>query len=409
MRGIEPLARRILGKAAAGVGFLDQGVSSATNFLAVILAASLLDRGAFGYFAMAYTCYLLVLGMVQAYVSQPLILRRGAGDAYGSQAVSDSLVVGAALAAVLAAGGAFLVSSMYQAPFFILSALLPLLMVQDVFRTIGVGVGRAQIALVSDLAWLVTFSSTVGLAAMRADALSAAVVMACWGGGGVVGAVVGAWLLRDELTWPSLRWPFRRAGLGGRFLMEHLLTQGANQAAVVAIGAVAGPAATGAIRGATTLFGPSGVVISAAPIMLVPPLRALSGNKRRFALAGLSIGFAMVPLSLLMFYLAVPSSVGTALLGSTWEGARPLMTPIGLQFAAIGVGTVGFTALRLAEPRGTLSIKVVGSAVFMVAFWGGYAIGGLEAAAWGLFLGSAVQATLMWVRYAAGPGWDEKA
>ena len=80
--------------------------------------------------------------------------------------------------------------------------------------------------------------------------------------------------------------------------------------------------------------------------------------------------------------------------------ARPVLLPLGCQFAAIGIGTVAFTALRLVRPRDTLRVRLVGSAVFLAAFWGGYLVGGVVWAAWGLCLGSTVQCLLAWATYA---------
>ncbi|MEU9948841.1 hypothetical protein AB0E15_11060, partial [Streptomyces sp. NPDC047939] len=70
------------------------------------------------------------------------------------------------------------------------------------------------------------------------------------------------------------------------------------------------------------------------------------------------------------------------------------------QYAAMAVGTCGLLALRLLDPRTTLSIQVVFSLAAVAFLAGGYVTGGVMGAAWGLCLGSVCKAVATWTRVA---------
>ncbi|MFE7579659.1 hypothetical protein ACFU5Z_33440, partial [Streptomyces sp. NPDC057521] len=57
-------------------------------------------------------------------------------------------------------------------------------------------------------------------------------------------------------------------------------------------------------------------------------------------------------------------------------------------------------ALRLLDPRTTLSIQVVFSLAAVAFLATGYALGGVTGAAWGLCLGSVCKAVATWTRVA---------
>lgn len=72
----------------------------------------------------------------------------------------------------------------------------------------------------------------------------------------------------------------------------------------------------------------------------------------------------------------------------------------GSQYTAMAVGTCGLLALRMLDPRTTLSIQVVFSLAAVAFLAGGYAVGGVPGAAWGLCLGSVCKAVATWIRVA---------
>ncbi len=66
----------------------------------------------------------------------------------------------------------------------------------------------------------------------------------------------------------------------------------------------------------------------------------------------------------------------------------------------MAVGTCGLLALRMLDPRTTLSVQVVFSLLSVVLLAGGYALAGVPGAAWGLCLGSVCKAAATWTRVA---------
>ncbi|MYW34213.1 hypothetical protein GT040_34315, partial [Streptomyces sp. SID2119] len=86
--------------------------------------------------------------------------------------------------------------------------------------------------------------------------------------------------------------------------------------------------------------------------------------------------------------------------GDTWPVAAALLPATGSQYAAMAVGTCGLLALRMLDPRTTLAIQVVFSLTTVAFLAGGYVVGGVLGAAWGLFLGSLCKAAATWTRVA---------
>jgi Na+-driven multidrug efflux pump len=82
----------------------------------------------------------------------------------------------------------------------------------------------------------------------------------------------------------------------------------------------------------------------------------------------------------------------------------------------MALGTCALVTLRVLSPRATLSLQVVFSLLSVAFMLGGYALAGVQGAAWGLALGSALKAAGAWHRVrrlpehppAKAPGPDER-
>ena len=129
---------------------------------------------------------------------------------------------------------------------------------------------------------------------MQPDGTGPARLVAVWGLSGLPALLAGLGLL-----WPRLREgetdPLRylRAGhLGRRFAVEFGVGNASTQLAVVGLGLFATPLAVGALRGATTLFGPMNVLFNSATAF-GPPLLGRVGGARRKARAAAGVGVAL--------------------------------------------------------------------------------------------------------------------
>lgn len=383
----------------------DQGLSSATNFLAMILAAREFDPEDFGVFSMAYITYLLIVGASQAFISQPLVIATGEMGGLGRRSLRAILVSSFPIAAVMLMVVTLIMRGGGQGVFVVLALSLPVLLGQDVLRAIAFGLDRPGVAVASDAAWLAAFLISYLLISAGTHSLDLWLMMMCWAVGGAVGFVVayiGCRPLMD--VEPGVPEAFRKGYLGHRFFVEFAMTQGASQLSQVLLGGVATPSAVAALRGASTLLGPVGVLISAVPVLMVPTLRRMGTRQRSIALVWLAAALLTAALTLTGVLMAIPESIGTRLLGQTWIFAHPLLLPIGIQYGAIGVSAVGFTALRMLAPRATLRTRVWGSMSELIGFWGGYVLGAVRGCAWGLGVGSSVQAVAVWAVYGARDG-----
>ncbi|CAM5505601.1 hypothetical protein SBADM41S_00789 [Streptomyces badius] len=133
-----------------------------------------------------------------------------------------------------------------------------------------------------------------------------------------------------------------------------------------------------------------------------PPILGRIGDERRRirATAGLAAVLAGTAALWATVLALLPDTAGRQLLGDTWPVAADLLPATGSQYAAMAVGTCGLLALRMLDPRTTLAIQIVFSLTSVAFLAGGYVVGGVPGAAWGLFLGSLCKAAATWIRVA---------
>lgn len=132
-----------------------------------------------------------------------------------------------------------------------------------------------------------------------------------------------------------------------------------------------------------------------------PLLGRLDGERRQVrATAVLAAVLAATAAAWATVLALLPDAAGRQLLGDTWPTAAALLPATGSQYAAMAVGTCGLLALRMLDPRTTLSVQVVFSLLAVVLLAGGYALAGVPGAAWGLCLGSVCRTVATWTRVA---------
>ncbi|WP_328788642.1 hypothetical protein [Streptomyces sp. NBC_00273] len=383
---------------AAVASVLDQAASSATNILVLVLAARLSSASGFADFSMVYVTFSVLLGLNMAYVGQSLVLEKGEGlgaacrSALGFTAAASAavgtllLVVGLALAG--ATGTAFLA----------LGLVLPLVLLQDGLRYCFSALRTPQRALAADALRLVCVVAALALQPERA---SAGRLVLVWGLSALPALAVGLWLLRPYVrgSRTDLRPYLRRGHLGQRFVVEFAVGNGSSQLAVLGLGVFATPLAVGALRGATTLFGPLNVLFNSANAFGPPVLGRLGGKRATVrATAALGLVLAAVGAGWATALYLLPDRLGRELLGDTWAGASALLPATGAQYAAMGLGTCALLTLRVLAPKATLSLQVVFSLLSVGLLLGGYAVWGVAGAAWGLAAGSALKALAAWWR-----------
>lgn len=220
---------------------------------------------------------------------------------------------------------------------------------------------------------------------------------------------LGLWLLRPWVRGAAagellrdVRPYLRRGHLGQRFVVEFAVGNGSSQLAVLGLGVFATPLAVGALRGATTLFGPLNVLFNSANSFGPPLVGRASGKRgvvRLTAVMGGTLAVTGAVWGAVLY--ALPDRIGRdLLLGETWTAASALLPATGVQYAVMGLGTCALLSLRVLNPKSTLSLQVVFSLLSVALLLAGYALWGAAGAAWGLALGSAAKAAAGWLRVA---------
>jgi O-antigen/teichoic acid export membrane protein len=382
----------------------DQGVSSLSNVVVSIFVARSLSSDGFGAFSLATVVYLLAQGTTRALIGEPLLSRFSSADAATRRSLVPNLVgatlatsfVGAAVVVVvgLAVGGP-------AAPALLALALvLPLVLVQDTWRYVFI-VDRAGSALAVDLVWLVTVIAALSLAP---DDAGAAWFVLAWGATAGLGALTGLVLGRGSLGRPRpLAWITAHRDMGGRFLGEFATGQAVGQLVLVALGAIAGLSALGAVRAAQVVYGPLNTVHQGIYLALVPEgARTTDESHLRRLMAKASVGLVVVATVWMLVVLVMPNRWGTALFSATWSDADDLMLLMGLAMIAGSAATGGFAGVRaLGAARESLRARLRSVGPQLVLPLAGTAVGAGHGYALGFGLGHLVSAVIWWGAFGA--------
>ncbi|MGW0854926.1 hypothetical protein [Streptomyces sp. NPDC002690] len=379
----------------------DQGVAALTNILVLVAAARLSSVADFARFSAVYLVFTVLLGVFGAYTGQPLVLTRGGEAARNAcrSAVAFAVLAAAVLGALLA-GGALLVPGDTSRALLALGLVLPVVLGQDAMRYAFSTLQLPHLALTADLLRL---TCVLGALGAQSHGAGAARLVAAWGLSALPALLLSAVLLRSRTAGAhtELRPYLRRGHLGQRFVVEFGVGNATSQLSVLGLGAVGSPLVVGALRGATTLFGPLNVLFTSATSFGPPLLSRIGDESRRTRATAALAGVLAATAALWATVLALlPDRIGGQLLGDTWPSAAALLPATGSQYAAMAFGTCGLLALRMLDPRTTLSIQVVFSLAAVVFLITGYVAAGVTGAAWGLCLGSVCKAVATWTRVA---------
>ncbi|MCX4860836.1 hypothetical protein OG426_16715 [Streptomyces canus] len=397
------------GSTAAFVSVLDQAASSLTNIAVLVIAARVSTAHGFATFSMVYLTFTVLLGLNMAYVGQAVVLTRGDTAVTGAacrSAVLFTALAATAVGALLAAVGAAtaIVTGGWtglDGAFLALGLVLPLVLVQDGLRYAFSTLRRPGRALAADSLRLVC---VVPALLLQPRHTAPGLLVAVWGLSAVPALLLGLRLLRPHVrgTRADLLSYVRRGHLGQRFVVEFAVGNASSQLAVLGLGLFAAPLAVGALRGATTLFGPLNVLFNSVNAFGPPLLGRLEGRRATVrAAAVLGLVLCAVGLAWGLVLYALPDGAGRQLLGATWQSASALLPASGAQYAVMGLGTCALVTLRVLSPRATLSVQVVFSLLSVVLMLGGYLLSGSAlGAAWGLAAGSALKAVASWTRVA---------
>jgi O-antigen/teichoic acid export membrane protein len=388
------------------LGILDQAISSATNFILVVLAARSLGIGDFGVFAAGLAAGLLAIGVNRSVTAEPLLVQQSSrSESERNEAIRLALGLALAngvLAAVLAAP-LLLIGGVIGAIALVFALGAGALFIQDTLRFAFFLNNRPNRAIATDGIWGIALVLGFWTLHLRVP-MSAASFLALWVGSSMVATIAGLALGRYVPTWRGLLSTIRDNWRVSRsFLGEFVTIRASGHLTLYAVGLTAGSSGMGALKGGQTLYGPLTVVFGGLRAVMLPhAVRSLDTHNRQAlwrvcvsvsGLAGLAvIGWALVALVL-------PDGLGEEILGDTWGNARRLVLPLGLWKlgSAWCLGAlIGQRAMM--AMRESLRTRMVVGILLLGGGLGGASLGGAVGAAWGLAVASMAGGGYYWWR-----------
>lgn len=364
-----------------------------------VVAARLLDPVSFGIFGIVFVVYQLAASGIRAVVSEPALVDPVEAVSSPGALLGAGLVVGGAVGVLTATVGLALGGVLGPA-LLVLAGALPGMVLQDVARYLAFADRRPHVALRVDVIWLAVqacglllFSVMGGLTLLR--------VIVAWAGAGSLAGICALLPHRRVMAW-SVGWIRQHWSFSWRYLVSFGTTFGAAYAATLGLGAIAGVAAVGSVRGAQLVLSPLTMVFAATTNMLVvevthcaPDARQL---RRRTVLAASSM--AGVAAVVTAASLVVPDGVGRVILGESWESSQRLLLAAGVQAVMIGalagarIGLIGSRAIRI-----NLALDLQLAPVVIVLPTVGAVVAEAPGFLWALVATQALIALFWWYRF----------
>jgi O-antigen/teichoic acid export membrane protein len=373
-------------------GFLDQALSSATNFGLSLIAGRLLGPSGLGTVFLGFSVYLIVLALQRSLLTEVLVVVTSALDRdrrahTGGIALTLSILVGLlAMSIVLVLLPLF--SGPMETALILIAPWLPVLMLQDYWRSLLFRERRAAAAAANDGIWFVVMAASLPIAWMFKSELA---VTSVWGLGAAGGAIAGFYQtrlrpspFRESLVWWRRdAWPFGRWNAAASIVVNV-----ASNASAFFLAAILGSQALGGFRAVQSLFAPLSLI---APALALPGLpavtRAYARGFRRARVLTMRISAIAVGISLAFF--AALFIGGWRLLpllfGDAFERYRDIVPALAVSQVLSAAG-VGFPLLIKAQQRGRfllmnrLFVSIIGLGIIAL----GAAEYGLIGAAWAI-------------------------
>lgn len=402
--------REIAGRLSWGLA--DQAVSSLTNFAVGAFVARSLGATAFGIFSLVWVTYAVTVNVSRGLASDPLLVRFSGEPDHAYRAAvcgmtGTAVLIGVAVGAISATVGAVLGGAL-GAAFVALGVVAPALVLQDAWRYAFFAAGQGRKAFVNDVLWAVALVPSMLVAVTTGGGVAAFVL--AWGLPAALAAAYGCIQARTLPRPASLgQWLRDHRDLGPRYLAENLCTSGGSQLRMYGVGAVAGLAEVGAIRGGELLIGPFMAVLMGLSLVAVPEAaRVLRHSPRRLPLFCLVLGSGQAAAALLWglaLLFLLPAGVGRFVLGSLWEPSAALIVPITLSVMNASLATGAAAGLRaLGASRRSLRAQLVTGTAYVTCGIGGAALAGAYGSSWGVAIATTLGAGATWLQLRAGVG-----
>ena len=391
----------------AGWGVADQALSSLTNFgLAVVLARGLTAEG-FGAASITFAVYVLVLNVSRSLTSEPLTVRHSRQDRTewagpAAAALGAELVIG-----LITAAGLLVVALWVGGPsggaLAALAITMPGLLLQDGWRFAFFATGRPRAAFMNDLLWLVFMILTLAVALAGGSPEPWPYVLA-WGLAGAMAGIAG---IAQARLLPAPRrtvaWFRTNRDLATRYAAESIVLAGSSQLRLVIVGVVGGLAMAGALRAGQVIMNALNPLSYGLQLTAVPEAVAIArrdrGRLTRYV-ARLAIGLGAVSLLWGVAVWLIPSGLGQALFGATWDEAHSTIPGQTIVVVASGLSAGAIVGLRaLAAAGHSLRARILSSIIGLVAATLGAMTGDVALCAIAIGVAIAIGTIIWWASY----------
>jgi O-antigen/teichoic acid export membrane protein len=384
------------------IPLIDQGLSSGTNFIAVLAVARAIGMADFGVFALAYTVLTIVLGIGRAFFGTPIALAAAhSSEALAklhSNVMSAIAIISIPLVLSVAAIGAFALgtnpSDVAYLAVGIVAVATPIVLAQDISRYYAMAKNQPNTAVASDTVWFVG----VVMLFVFGGALDDRTVLVGW-----VVVIVAALIVF------LAKYPFRldlrgglsllapKAGLKESLAVSVLLSTGLTLVMGFLMLPFLGPAAVGALRGAGTLFGPLNTLIALLDFSILAQMSRRDRSSDKKAVAVITVAMCSISVAWAVVLLLLPQGAGVALLGETWLYTREILPITAIEYVLLSV-TASISLVPKLRDRGRLLLlnRVAASVTILVVTVAALLLGGgLEWMALALLAGAVVSAVGM--------------
>lgn len=379
---VNPISSRLTNRELR-LSTADQVTSSLSNLVFVVLIAQSSSSAVFAQISTIWTVVSFSVVISRSVFGVPLLLDGDSKSETGHFSImgarSGALLLGAP--ALLASIGLFVFAQGDSGlPFLILAACIPLILLQDFGRYLAIASGESKDALVSDLVLLAPLAIV--------SVLSAAKLL-------VIDANVASGILFSGLLlsmFPLRKYEVVKVSIGSfqsllsndidrrkKLLQESLLNAFTAIASVTSIWIAYDSNSVAAFNGALYVLAPITLAVLVVNLVLQQSVSKSKGTilKRDY---GIFVTLLLAAFLWALLIVNLPKSLGSALLGVSWELVQPIVIPMA---AVLCLSLVMEFVLMVFRARGQFSlivsirtlVSITTPFIYVVAGLLGYSLG----------------------------------
>jgi O-antigen/teichoic acid export membrane protein len=374
--------------------FVNQAISSLTNFAVSFGLARSLSSAEFGRFSLLFAALIGVIGVTRALVGETAMLASATTETDRRSAITSAAGIGVGAAAILSlASTRFSFDPNLAALMVVAFLVIP---IQDAQRYLFIGAGRVGRAIASDAIWCVP--SLGGLLVFDGNPRA---ILTTWLCGASIAVLYGTLYARPSRRLGDARaWLVANRRRSTPLLGEFAALSLAQHGVLFIVAGFAGASAAGGFRGVQLLFTPVQILTSAfASLFLADVRRAMIDDARAGTslVRRLALSLGLIAVALTVVWSVLPDGVGETFLGDTWARSSEVILPYGVMITINAVATGFILALRSQDRLGVVfrARSIIAIASLLAAGSGAWQAG-LAGAVYGLLTVNALGGLAWW-------------